>query len=254
MEISNRVKKFWPRMSNLAALPSNDENRTLGSQVYSRLRDDIVSGALAPGQKLTLESIKERYAVGITPLREALYRLSSSMLVEAEDQRGFRVAPISQSHLAEIITLRQNIEELVLCDAFKHADKQWPTRIKAAYERLFSTEMYEADGKRITRAWEATHREFHAAILSAAKSPNLLHFQVMLWDHAARYRNIAGLGLLNEAVLNAEHATLVDAIANKDKEMACILLRRHILAAAKPIQAGLERHFEHEANRKKDID
>ena len=76
----------------------NEVRYTRGSLVYDRLRTDVISGELAPGQRLALDMLKERYQVGVTPLREALYRLSASLLVEAEDQRGFRVADISLQH------------------------------------------------------------------------------------------------------------------------------------------------------------
>src|SRR5690554_5542948 len=80
---------------------------TLTSRVYERLRDDIVLCRLAPGQKLGLDLLRERYQVGMTPLREALYRLSASNLVTLEDRKGFRVAPVSREHLSEVIELRQ---------------------------------------------------------------------------------------------------------------------------------------------------
>src|SRR3546814_6982232 len=98
-------------MTASAAMPI-EEGKTLGSLVYDRLLDDIVTGSLTPGQKLTLDSLKERYAVGITPLREALYRLSTSLLVTAEDQRGFRVAPVSPEHRADILAASHNTQTL----------------------------------------------------------------------------------------------------------------------------------------------
>lgn len=226
-------------MSSIATVPYGEDAKTLGSWVYDRLRDDIVAGSLAPGQKLTLDSLKDRYAVGVTPLREALYRLSSSLLVQAEDQRGFRVAPVTVSHLEDIVFSRQHIETLVLRDAFHHGDAEWKTAISVAFEQLRQTPMYEVKGGPISRAWEAAHRRFHQAVLSAAHSRALLHFQTMLWDHAARYRNIVAPALLDEAELNGEHEELMRAIAADDEEMACLLLRRHILNAAAPVLRAL---------------
>lgn len=228
-------------MSSIAAPPFGEDAKTLGSWVYDRLRDDIVAGTLAPGQKLTLDSLKERYTVGITPLREALYRLSSSLLVEAEDQRGFRVAPVTVAHLQDIISSRQHIETLVLRDAFRYGGKEWKAAIFAAFKLLERTPMYEVENGPITRAWETAHRRFHQAVLSAARSRALLHFQTMLWDHAARYRNIVAPALLDEAELSAEHAELTRAIELGDEEMACLLLRRHITNAAAPVLDALRR-------------
>jgi len=147
------------------------EGKTLGSRVYDQLRDDIVAGNLAPGQRLTLGSLKERYVVGVTPLREALYRLTSSMLVMVEDQRGFRVAPISVEHLKDITSSREHIETLVLRDAFQRGGDLWKKRVYIAFEQLLHTPMHSPPNGLITREWEVEHRSFHQAVLLPRNRP-----------------------------------------------------------------------------------
>lgn len=221
--------------------PSIEPGQTLGSWVHDRLRDDIIEGTLKPGQRLTLNVLKKRYQVGITPLREALYRLSTSLLVTAEDQRGFRVASVSPEHRRDIITARQHIETLTLRDAFQHGDLEWDGRILAAFHRLKNTRMYADDATdtgRITHDWEAAHRQFHQTILSAAASSTLRHFQSILWDHAARYRNLNPPARQKGEALYPEHEALVDAILRRDEEMAYMLLRRHILGTASSVVGG----------------
>jgi GntR family carbon starvation induced transcriptional regulator len=224
-----------------ASGPGLPEGKTLGSWVYERLRDDVVSGVLQPGQKLALDALRTRYDVGITPLREALYRLSASLLVVAEDQRGFRVAPASEAHRLEILQARHHIEALALRDAFRHATLEWDGRILTAFHVLKKTPMYQADEVHITRDWEVAHRNFHQAIYSGASSI-LKHFQSILWDHAARYRNMRPPVRVKGETLHHEHESIVNAIIDRDEEMACMLLRRHILgssAAAIEALAGL---------------
>jgi GntR family carbon starvation induced transcriptional regulator len=222
-----------------SAVTEGEASRTLGSWVYERLRADIIAGELRPGQKLTLETLKDRYEVGITPLREALYKLSASLLVEAEDQRGFRVAPVNLGRLTDLISARQHIETLVLRNSIQAGDLAWEGEVLAAFHRLKGTRMYGDESRVISRAWEAAHRGFHLAILSAAPPSILLHFQTTLWDHAARYRNLVSPGVLKEDVLNREHEHLVSAVLARDEEMACILLKRHIESAAQPILAAV---------------
>lgn len=207
------------------------EGKTLGSWVFERLRDDVVAGVLKPGEKLALDALRKRYDVGITPLREALYRLSASLLVIAEDQRGFRVAPASEERRLEILHARHHIEVLALRDAFRHADLQWDGRILTTFHVLKNTPMHHADDERIARAWEVAHRDFHQAIYSGA-SFILRHFQSILWDHAARYRNLRPAVRGNEEKLYTEHQALINAIIERDEEMACMLLKRHILGTS----------------------
>src|ERR1700694_1563026 len=69
---------------------------------YGKIREDIVFGHLAPGEKLRIEDLRGRYGLGATPLREALSRLSAIGLVEASAQRGFRVARVSVEDLDDV--------------------------------------------------------------------------------------------------------------------------------------------------------
>lgn len=212
---------------------------TLASQCYERLRDDIVSVQLAPGTRLTLDLLKERYGLGMTPLREALYRLSASKLVILEDRRGFSVAPISPAHLAEVIQLREATEEMLLRDAFKHADLQWETQIVAAYHRLQRAADYKFNPGPYTNDWEAAHRSFHLALLSAARLPMLREFHLSLWDHAARYRNLAYGGKKMSPAVFDGHTQIMDAALARDEELACVLLRRHVSLATSHIMQNL---------------
>ena len=70
---------------------SNATTRSRTSDIYDRIRDDIIHGQLAPGSKLKIDLLREHYDVGATPLREALSLLTADGLVERLDQRGFRV-------------------------------------------------------------------------------------------------------------------------------------------------------------------
>lgn len=222
------------------ALRGGPPSSTLASQVYERLRDDIVLGELLPDTKLTLDLLKERYGLGMTPLREALYRLSSSSLVTLEDRRGFRVAPISPAHLAEVIELREATETMLLRNAFKHADLGWETQIVAAYHRLQRTADYKFNPGPYSPDWEAAHRSFHFALLSAARLPMLREFHLSLWDHAARYRNLANIGgrTMSPDVFDG-HTKLMEAVLARDQELATVLLRRHVTLATSHIMQSL---------------
>lgn len=212
---------------------------TLTARIYERLRDDIVSGALQPGQKLTLDVLRTRYDLGMTPLREALYRLSASTLVILEDRRGFRVAPISSTHLAEVVQLREETEILLLRNSFKHADVPWESRIVAAFHALQRTADYKFNPGPYTHDWESAHRGFHFALLSAAKLPMLADFHLSLWDHVSRYRNLAYSGKRMSPNVFEGHKQLMDAVVARDEELACVLLRRHISFATGHIREGL---------------
>ena len=62
---------------------------TVGSSVYLKIKSDIITGALQPGKKLKLDTLKVQCFVSVSTLREILNRLASDGFVEASEQRGF---------------------------------------------------------------------------------------------------------------------------------------------------------------------
>jgi DNA-binding GntR family transcriptional regulator len=68
----------------------------MASIVYERLRREIITVAVPPGERLHIRSLCDRFKVGLSRMREALSRLSSEGLVVQCDHRGFSAAPISE--------------------------------------------------------------------------------------------------------------------------------------------------------------
>ena len=83
---------------------------TVGEKTYRRIRADIVFGRLPPGERLTLDRMRDAYEVSVSTLREMLNRLSSEGLVVAEGSRGFQVTPISAANLREVAAMRCLLE------------------------------------------------------------------------------------------------------------------------------------------------
>ena len=63
----------------------------VGTSTYAKIKRDIIFGELAPGIKLKLDALKNRYSASVSTLRETLNRLASEGFVRAEEQRGFFV-------------------------------------------------------------------------------------------------------------------------------------------------------------------
>src|ERR1700709_1553683 len=105
--------------------------KTSSTTLVTRIRASIMRGDLMPGTKLNLDRMRESFGVSLSPLREALCRLESDGLVTVVDRRGYRVTPVSESNLAEIIALRVNLECTALKEAVLHGDVAWEGRIVA---------------------------------------------------------------------------------------------------------------------------
>src|SRR4051794_36451912 len=90
---------------------------TLTDFVWGQMREDILSGALEPGARITIEFLKSRYNVGAGPIREALWRLSAEGFVKSSSHRGFEVMEVFRDELVDVIRLRIMLEQQALQEA-----------------------------------------------------------------------------------------------------------------------------------------
>jgi GntR family carbon starvation induced transcriptional regulator len=116
---------------------------TLASQVYDRLRQDIISVAIEPGEKLHIRSLCARFDVGLSPMREALSRLSSEGLVAQSDHRGFAVAPMGEQDLVDLTRARCWLNELAIRKSIAHGDAAWEEQVVLSFHRLSRTPRFE---------------------------------------------------------------------------------------------------------------
>lgn len=203
-------------------------SRTLIERSYERLRDDIVEGRLAPGEKLRVEHLKAHYQVGAGTLREAITRLVSDALVVAEGQRGFRVAPVALSDLQDLTRLRLHIEIDALRRSIRHGDAAWRAQLQQAYDELSSFEQPVRAEQR--QRWELLNLRFHEALIAACGSPWTLKMLRLLGRHSERYRRYAiGLGGAGRDV-HAEHRQIFELAMSGEEARAALALEVHISA------------------------
>jgi GntR family carbon starvation induced transcriptional regulator len=205
------------------------EAKTLTDMAYQRLREDIVHGVFHPGDKLRIERLKQAYDVGATPLREALYRLSSDGFVQVQGQRGFRVAEMSLEELRDITELRVVLEGMALKQSVENSDDAWESRVVAAFHHLTKAEN-QSDPD--IQEWEIRNRQFHLALVSCCHSPWLMRFHETLYDQHKRYRNIARIDRSSRRNVHEEHVAICNAALAKDVEALCKANEEHIRRTA----------------------
>ena len=210
------------------AAPVTNGGETLASMVYQKLLDDIINGRLEPGSKLRLQALKEQYAVGNSPLREALNRLSANGMVLREENRGFRVSPATSDELLELIRTRCWVEEVALRESIRHGGQTWEEGIVLAYHRLSRRERTtDADSVRIDAEWEDLHRRYHLSLLSACNSSILLGYCEQLHEQTLRYRNLGPMAAYRERHELDEHLAIRDTVLDRDANKAVELLKAH---------------------------
>ena len=208
-------------MPAIATDPAADPSSAT-ERAYGKLRRMIVTGEIAPAQRLKVETLKALLDTGATPIREALSLLTSDQLVERIDQRGFRSAPATKARFLEILALRCTLESLALARAIGNATPEWDERLVLCLHRTTRAP------RAVFEESEVHHKAFHMALLEACAMPMLLRLCGQLYDLNIRYRYLAGTSVeYGRRDIAREHGDVVAAVLDRDATLAADRLVSH---------------------------
>lgn len=207
---------------------------TLAQQCYDQLQEEIINGVLKPGEKLKVEPIKQRMSIGQSPIREALSRLAASGLVDMEDNKGFRVARISESDIRDIYATFTVIENLALAQAIERGDDAWEAGVVAALHQLALVEKQKTIVS--YEVWAERNYAFHVALINGCNSPMLMNIRRDLYRKFDRYCRMAYNVTREELSVNhKEHKKLAEAALQRDVHKAQELMTYHLNGAREAV-------------------
>ncbi len=214
---------------NVTAFKRRKEfGKTLASDIAHRMRSEIVTCGLKPGEVLKFDALRLSYGASFTTLREALTNLAAEGLVVAEEQRGFKVAPVSIADLVDLTHARILIDVDLVRHSIENGGDDWEIAVISSIHRLGIIEGRAVEDYADNPEWKVAHREFHESLVAACGSPTLLGIRQSLFERAERYRNIsARLGPRPRDKVG-EHRALMKAAIGRDADRACELIARHI--------------------------
>lgn len=191
------------------------------------LREEILGGELAPGIKINIAALKERYQVSLAPLREALARLATTGLLVSEPNKGFYVAPVSEEELMDLYQTSSHLEALALSQAIEKGDDSWEEEIVSA---LYYLEKIELGGSEPTYdEWIQANTRFHDALIGSC-SVIVKELRSLLHLKMDRYVRIAfGKAVTELGTFHGEHQDLAKVVLARDQELASPLMHQHIL-------------------------
>lgn len=200
---------------------------TLSQQCYEQIQNEIIDGVLKPGEKLKVAILKDRFSVGQSPVREALSRLAAFGLVDSEDNKGFRVATISESDIRDTYAIFTNIENIALAQAIEHGDDTWEASIVAELHKLALIENRNTFDS--YALWAERNYNFHVALISGCNSPTLLEIRRNLYMKFDRYCRMTYQFTKDQLMVNhEEHKKLAAAVLQRDTKAAQALMTHHI--------------------------
>jgi DNA-binding GntR family transcriptional regulator len=202
--------------------------RTKQEYVYQSLRGAILRGELAPGRRLVIDEIGRQLKVSAIPIREALQLLQSEGLVQNAPHVGATVSPLSAEEVHEVFAIMEGLETVAVREAARRLDDAG-----AAVLTGLVSGMDDALQARDYERWAALNVELHRAIGAIARMPLLGEMTERVLSRWERLRRHYFQGVLVPRVEQAqrEHRVLLDALLQRDADLAEQVVRGHNRAA-----------------------
>ena len=192
----------------------------LRQQIVEQLRDDLMCGRIAEGQRIVEQDLVERFGVSRTPIREAIAQLSHEGLLEVEPHRQVRVAATPPDKIRELIVpIRATLESFALATIFDELDeddfRRWDDlleRLEAACRRGDCTATVNCDIAFHRSIIQRTGQKDLEALWSFIVVRVRSHF----WESHRGYDDLMDL--------YREHRQIVDVFRQGDKQAAIDVL------------------------------
>lgn len=192
-------------------------------RLREELEQDIVTGAIKPGDRLDEVQLATRFQVSRTPIREALQRLSMSGLIELKPRRGAFVRDISLTELVEMFDVMAELEGMCARLAARRITLEQGEAIRTKLSACVES----AENGDTDRYYHA-NAEFHHLIYEASQNGFLSEQAKGLHARLAPYRRLQLRVLHRMRQSLAEHQAVADAIISGDAELAETTIKSHV--------------------------
>ncbi len=220
-------------------LIKTSEQGTLADVATHRLAHSIVTGELEQGQKLNEAELAERFGMGRGPLREALRHLEGMRLVTRVPNAGARVVVLDRKTLSDLYAVREALEGMACRIAATQMSDDEITQLRKLLDQ-HEAQIKKQGGK--VYAQKEGDLDFHFLIARGSRNQMLMHmlgseqYQLL---RMCRYRTSRNAERTGPAL--QQHRQIVEALAQRDGELAEMLMRRHIQGAWRSISEMIDR-------------
>ena len=211
---------------------------TLSDGAFEQIQNAIVTGQIAPGTRISEQYLCQTFGIGRGPLREAIRRLEGRRLVVRVPHAGVRVVSLSMAELIELFHVREALEGMACRLAAQHMTQTQIDELRAV---LAAHEQHS--GLQANQSYFQQEGELDLHYLIIRGSGNKMLHDLLCSDlyhllRMVRYRYSTTPQRPQQAF--AEHHRIIEAIADRDGELAELLMRRHISASRRNIEHHLQ--------------
>ncbi|AZQ12285.1 GntR family transcriptional regulator [Shewanella khirikhana] len=208
---------------------------TLADQVLSAIQTAIIKGELAPGSKINEQALAAQFGISRGPTREALQTLERQRLVVRMPHVGARVAQLSVEELNDLYDLRSTLEAMACRLAAERITDAQLAELQALLERQEAA-LKQGD----TYFQEQGDVDFHYQIIRASGNKHLQETLMGGLYHLLRMYRYQCSNHQRPSRAIAEHRRIVEAISDRDGELAALLMQRHIEQGRRNTEARLK--------------
>lgn len=218
----------------LSEVEGNTARVPVHQQVYQTLRDAVLFGDLAPGQPVTIQGLVARTGAGMTPIREAIRRLTSEGALEFRGNRRVSVPMPTVSAISELIFLRETLESQL---ASRAAERITDAQIDAL-ERI-DTQLDAAIERGDVGTYLRKNHAFHELLYAIADAPIITEVVNGVWLRFGPSMRVV-CGRMGTQNLPDNHKSALQALRARDPEAAAEALRQDALQGMEQLRAALE--------------
>ena len=216
------------------AKPDRIARASLHDELVGRLRDLIVEGDLAPGQRIREKTLCERFGVSRTPLREALKVLASDGLLDLLPNRGASVARLTLADLDEMFPVMGALEALAGELACREITEEEIAEVRALHYQMV---LHYTRGE-LPEYFQLNQR-IHEVILEAARNATLANMYRGLVGRVRRARYVANMSRERWTQAVEEHEAILDALGQRDGPRLARILKRHLQNKCETVKESL---------------
>lgn len=213
-------------MKSKTAHPHRDDS-SVADRIERVLAERIISGSLAPGERLKQDHLADEFGASHVPVREAFRKLEAQGLLVSKPRCGVRVTQIDPALVTEVTEMRAALEGLALQHAIPRLHHNDLARAEQA--------LIEGEASDAIVDWEAANRRFHLALITPCGMPRLLASITDLHRSDARFLFATWRELDWQQRSATEHRDILDALRRGQGERARGLLEGHIREAGKAL-------------------
>ncbi len=207
------------------SIPSLSRQR-LADQIADVLREQMLTGALQPGDPIHERETAEALGVSRTPLREAILILEAEGLIETAPARSPMIANPSLSDISDLLLVQANLEALGGELACVRADACDIAAIRALHQR-----MVETNDDPDTVAFFKTDMAFHCAIVAASGNRPLIKTHLQYNSRLWRARYMSSRSRTGREQTMLDHGDIIRHLEARDAVTTAEVLRRHLFQA-----------------------